>query len=249
MRILITRPHPYGENLVKILRSYGKKAWHLPLIYFTPGKDLPVLNKFIHSLLNKDYIFIISPRAVYYANTQIISEKLSWPKYINYYSLGDTSAKYFTKLTGIHVNYSKYGNTSENLIELFSLNNFKEKNVLILKGNNGRKKLKKYLQFDGANIIDCECYYRNFIQYSHNQMLAIIKYFQINTIVVTSCKLLSQIHALIPMKYRTLFIIQCRLVVVSNRMYSIAYYLGWRNITVSNSSKNNSLIETILCIK
>ncbi|AFA41359.1 uroporphyrinogen III synthase [Wigglesworthia glossinidia endosymbiont of Glossina morsitans morsitans (Yale colony)] len=249
MNILITRPYPDGKYLVKMLRAYGEKAWYLPLIYFTPGKDLIILQKLLASLFYKDLICIVSPRAVYYANSQIILEKLNWPKYVRYYAIGHTSAQYFTKISGIKANYSKYGNTSENLIELLSQFNLKKKNVLILKGNNGRKKLKVCLKLYKANIISCECYYRNFIQYEQNQILKIIKYFQINTLVVTSCTILIRIHGLIPIHYRTLFIIQCKLVVVSHRIYSTAYHLGWRNIILSSSSKNQNLLQTLLSIK
>lgn len=118
-----------------------------------------------------------------------------------------------------------------------------------MKGNNGRKKLKMHLKFYKANIISCECYYRNFIQYNQHQILRIIKYFQINTLVVTSCTILLRVHALIPINYRTLFIVQCKLVVVSSRIYDVAYYLGWRNIILSNSSKNQNLLQTLLYIK
>lgn len=134
MNILITRPYPEGKYLVKMLRSYGKQAWHLPLIYFTPGKDLIILNKLLQSLLHKDFICIVSPRAIYYANSQIVSEKLNWPKYVKYYAIGHTSAEYFTKVSGINVNYSKYGNTSENLIELLSQYNLKKKKCINFEG-------------------------------------------------------------------------------------------------------------------
>ncbi|HAP81823.1 MAG TPA: uroporphyrinogen-III synthase, partial [Enterobacteriaceae bacterium] len=67
MNILVTRPSPAGEELVSRLRAQGKVAWSLPLIEFSPGRELSALPELLASLSPDDLLFALSQHAVSYA--------------------------------------------------------------------------------------------------------------------------------------------------------------------------------------
>ncbi|BAC24387.1 hemD [Wigglesworthia glossinidia endosymbiont of Glossina brevipalpis] len=245
MTILITRPYPHGQHLINMIRKNGKEAWYLPLIYFTSGIGLLSLTNFFKKLQEKDIICSLSPRATKYANYQILLEKCNWPKKINYYAIGKTSAFYLSKYSKCKVIYPKLTENSENLLDLISKEDVKKK-ILILKGNNGRKFLENKLKLYGAYIINVECYKRNFIKYNKYDYLKKIINLKINTLVVTSSEILHQLHNNIPLNYINFFLINFKLVVVSKRISDIADNLGWKNIIVSKSSKNKDIIQSLL---
>lgn len=248
MNILITRPSPYGEELVEKLISIGKLAHHLPLIYFDSGKNLPLIEKKLNSLSKGDFLFIVSQHAVKYAHYYLLNSGILWPNTLKYYTIGrKTSLKMYT-LSGIQSKYPLHEETSENLLQIPELiSHISGHRALILKGNNGgRDFLKNTLKKRGALVCCCECYSRKTIQYNgieqYNRMLTL----KINTIVVTTGTMLEQLYQLIPYNYRYTWLLKCRLIVVSLRLAKLAQKLGWTNIIITKSANNHSILTTLI---
>lgn len=247
MNILITRPSPDGEKLVNKLLSIGKFAYHLPLIYFSPGSTLSLLKKKLSFLSQGDLLFIVSQHAVQYAHLQLLNTQTHWPTTITYYTIGyKTSLKMYT-LSGIKSKYPKNQETSENLLQFPELiNNISGRRALILKGNNGRNLLQNTLRKRGVSVFCCECYTRKLHKYNsieqYNRMIML----NITVIVVTSSEILNQLYYLIPQDYRTTWLIRCRLIVVSPRLASLAQKLGWKDIIITNSANNNVILINLI---
>lgn len=247
MNILITRPSPDGEKLVNKLLSIGKSAYHLPLIYFSPGTTLSLIKKKLSFLSNGDLLFIMSKRAVRYAHQQLLNMNTYWPPAITYYSIGEkTSLKMYT-LSGIQSKYPKNQETSENLLQLPELtHNISGRRALILKGNNGRNLLQNTLQKRGVLVYCCECYTRKLYKYNSIEQYTRMLMLNITTIVVTSEEILKQLYYLIPKNCRKTWLIQCRLIVVSSRLAYIAQKLGWTDIIITHSANNHSIFTKII---
>lgn len=247
MSILVTRPSPDGEKLVNKLLFIGKSAYHLPLIDFSMGKSLSLLEHKLNLLSDGDFLFIVSRYAVMYAHNQLLSMGMSWPDKLRYYSIGQSTSIVMYNLSGISVKYSISQETSEGLLSLSELIYVKSgKRALILNGNNSRSFLKNTLQKRGVCVMCCECYSRNFLKYDGieqcNRMLSL----NIKTVVITSEIILMQLYYLIPEYYRISWLIQCQLIVVSSRLAIRAKQLGWKNIVVAWSANNNILLRILM---
>lgn len=246
MSILITRPSPDGEKLVDKLLNVGKFAYHLPLIYFTEGKDLSSLKRQLSLLSTGDFLFIISQYAIGYAHRYLLNIGISWPSKLKYFSIGKATSIKMFHLSGILVKYSQKQETSEGLLELPELIYINGKNALILRGNGGRTILEKTLQKRGAYVTYCECYNRNYLKYNGIEQYFYMLSLNVTTIVITSKGILIQLYYLIPKYYRIYWLIRCQLIVVSTRLALCARRLGWKNIIVAYSASNDVLTRFII---
>lgn len=248
MNILITRPSPDGEQLVHKLLSMGKLAYHLPLIYFSVGKDLLFLEQQMNVLSAGDFLFIVSRNAILYAHKQLLSVGKSWPNELLYYSIGHSTSALMYNLSGILVKYPTDHETSEGLLNLPELIGINEnmRCALVLKGNNGRVILENTLRERGVYVTCCECYSRHFFKYDGVVQCRRMLSLNIKTVVVTSEIILIQLYYLIPEYYRIFWLIQCQLIVVSVRLAIRARQLGWKNIIVTCSAKNKILIQFLI---
>lgn len=247
MNILITRPFPEGEELVKKLISIGKFAYHLPLIYFTPGATLSLIKKQLNFLSPGDFLFIISQHAAQYAHLQLLNMKTYWPAKIKYYAIGHKTSLTMYTLSGIKSKYPKNHATSENLLQLPELTyNISGRHALILKGNNGRTLIQDTLQKRGVSVLCCECYTRHPLLYNGTEQYERMLMLNITIIVVTTEEILKQLYYLIPKKYRETWLIQCQLIVVSTRLAKLARILGWTKIIITESANNYSIFMTLI---
>lgn len=247
MNILITRPSPDGEELVNKLLSIGKFAYHLPLIYFSPGTSLSLIKKKLSFLSKGDFLFIVSQHAVEYAHLQLLNMQTCWPNTITYYSIGRKTSLKMHKLSGIKSKYPENKETSEHLLQLPELiYNISGRRALILKGNNGRNLLQDTLRKRGASVFCCECYTRKLHKYSSIEQYNRMIHLNITIIVVTSSEILNQLYYLIPKRYRTTWLIRCRLIVISPRLAALAKKLGWTDIIITHSANNNTILTNLI---
>jgi uroporphyrinogen-III synthase len=58
--------------------------------------------------------------------------------------------------------------------------------------------------------------------------------------------MLHQFYTLIPDYFHASWLLQCRLVVVSERLGALARQLGWTDIVVANAADNDALMRVLL---
>lgn len=245
MRILVTRPSPAGESLVNKLRALGLMAYYMPLIHFTPGGDLEKLPNTLMQLNIGDLVFVISPHSVHYADSVMGHSGLKWPTYLSYYAIGPASGLALSNISALSVNYPNKLAMSETLLMLPALQKLDGKQALILRGNSGRRLLGDALGTRGAIVRYCECYHRIPVYYDGHQKSTQWQQVGIDTLVVTSGEMLEQLYTLVPHYYRSLWLLHCCLVVVSERLASLAQNLGWNTIRLAESADNDALIRVL----
>lgn len=246
MSILVTRPSPAGEQLVNRLRARGKSAWHLPLIDFTPGNDLPHLAQRLADLMAGDLLFIVSQHAINYAHPWLTQQGVTWPARLRYFAVGRTTGLRLHDLCGLPVSYPDEGETSEDLLRLPALARIEGKRALILRGNGGREVLEQTLRQRGVHTTYCECYRRSPIHYDGEEQGRRMRTLGIDTLVITSGEMLQQFYTLMPEYYRHAWLTHCRLIVISERLAMLARQLGWTDIVVANAADNDALMRVLL---
>lgn len=245
MTILVNRPSPAGEELVSRLRALGRVAWHAPLIDFSPGSDLPKLPALLHNMQAGDLVFALSQNTIRYANPMLKRNNLSWPTQLSYYAIGRTTALALHTASCLHVTYPPMGETSEMLLSLPDLQNVSGKKVLLLRGNGGRELLGQSLAERGASVTFCECYQRSPVYYNGSEQSADWQRAGVDILVITSGEMLQQIYTLVPDYYRSSWLLRCRLIVVSDRIATLAAQMGWSDIRVAENADNDALIRAL----
>ena len=245
MTILVTRPSPSGEQLVSRLRALGRVAYHAPLIDFAPGADLPRLASALQGLHADDLVFVLSQNAVNYADSVMGRAGFAWPAQAAYYAIGRSTALALHRITSLPVDYPHEREISETLLLLPALQKLAGKQALILRGNGGRELLGETLRERGANVSYYECYQRSPVHYDGAEQSAHWQRVGIDTLVVTSGEMLQQLYTLVPDYYRSLWLLRCRLVVVSERLATLARELGWSSIRVAENADNDALLRAL----
>lgn len=245
MIILVTRPSPVGEQLVSRLRTLGRVAYHAPLIDFAPGTDLTKLPQALAQLNNGDLVFALSQHAVSYANSVINRAGLQWPAHLSYYAIGRTTALAMHRISSLPVAYPREREISENLLLMPALQQLTGKQALIMRGNGGRELLGDTLAERGAAVSYYECYQRSPVHYDGSEQSAHWQRAGIDTLVVTSGEMLQQLYTLVPDYYRSSWLLRCQLIVVSERLATLAQELGWNSIRVADNAENDALIRAL----
>ncbi|MDC9596926.1 uroporphyrinogen-III synthase [Xenorhabdus anantnagensis] len=245
MSILITRPAPAGEELVKRLRDIGKSAFSAPLIEIHPGAGLPLLSQKLQRLSAGDLVFLLSKNAVHYANKQLTQEGQLWPDQLSYYGIGKSTSLMFHQYTGLEILCPEQGETSEDLLQLSTLQKMSNKKILLLRGNGGREIIASTLRIRRGEVDYCECYSRQPVKYDAADFSRHWQQCDIKTIVVTSGEMLQLLYNLVTHSDGKAWLLGCDLIVVSERLANIAQTLGWQAIKVAKSADNDALIQAL----
>ncbi|VTT27775.1 uroporphyrinogen-III synthase [Klebsiella pneumoniae] len=245
MSILVTRPSPAADELVSRLCARGQVAWAFPLIEFTPGTQLDLLPARLSALQDGDLVFILSQHAIHYAQPALMRAGATWPASLNYYAIGRSTALALHAVSGYDVVWPHEQETSEILIQLPALQAVAGKRALILRGNGGRELLAETLLNRGAQVEFIECYQRCAKYYHGAEQGRRWRNQGIDTLVVTSGEMLQQLYTLFPEVDRDEWLLHCRLVVVSERLATLARELGWANICVAGGADNDALLRAL----
>ena len=244
MSILVTRPCPEGQQLVERLRLTGRHAWHLPLIDFLPGRQLPEFCSFLATLNCGDRVIAVSARALAYAGPYLQAANKSWPTDVHYFAIGKNSALALHRYCQQQVEFPE-NSFSEQLLDMPLLENIAGQRCVILRGNSGRELLGETLQSRGADVTYFECYQRVAINYHGAEQAFRWRQKGISTIIVTSGEMLNLLYELIPALDRNEWLLHCRLVVVSERLATLATDFGWRDIIVADGADNDALLRAL----
>ncbi|MBW7984503.1 uroporphyrinogen-III synthase [Enterobacillus tribolii] len=245
MSILVTRPSPSGEQLVSRLTALGRVAYHAPLIDFSPGSQLEHVPGLIAALRQDDLVFALSQHAVRYAHASMQRSGQGWPDTLRYFAIGRTTALRLHTISGRDVEFPPPPEISEALLQLPALQNVAGRRALLLRGNGGRELLAETLEQRGATVTLCECYQRSPIHYNGAEQSAHWQRQQISTLVITSGEMLQQLYDLVPEHDRLAWLLQCRLIIVSERLAGLAQKLGWQDIRIAESADNDALIRAL----
>lgn len=247
MNVLVTRPDSRGQELVDMLNEQQIFAIHQPLFTIEAGKELPLLPSVISRLKSGDYVFVVSPNAVDYAVKTLSDTGFHFRADLKYFAVGQRTAKYFTEKAEQAVIYPIESENSEGVLALPDMQNLTEKTILILRADSGRELLAETAILRGATIQYLECYRRESVTDDIPEKISLCKRLGVDTIVITSSEILRSLYEQTKDECKV-WLLECDLVVVSQRIAKIAKQMGWEEekIRVSDKADNVTLMNTLL---
>lgn len=245
MAVLITRPDERGKQLTDWLNQSGIVALHLPLFRLEGGSQLGDLPTALTQLKEQDYVFLVSRNAVDFSHKTLTETGFCWPENLHYFTVGHSTAQYFSAQSGRTAHYPITTETSEGLLQLPQMHALENKRILILRGNRGRDFFAQQALLRGAEVRLLETYQRVPIAYNNEEQTSICKRAGIDTLVATSLEILYALVNFVPTADQD-WLKNCCLITVSQRIAEVARPLGWHNIKVAPKADNQSLLNTLL---
>lgn len=242
LRTLITRPLHQAQDLAIQTQSLGGSVIHFPTLEIVGPKNIKKVILGVKKLNQYDWIIFISPNAVFKTAAHIHSIWPSWPKNLKTFATGPGTALSLKKNNLPCDNYPEKDFNGVGLFNLMTLQNIKQKKILIIKGVGGRHYLAKNLEKRGAQIDNLNVYKRALpkIDTSH-----IPHQEAIDVIICTSHSGLKNLVSLLyPYWQDTLF--QKQLLVISPRLADSAKKLGFvKTPLISDNASHAAILQTL----
>ncbi|GAA5162844.1 uroporphyrinogen-III synthase [Viridibacterium curvum] len=159
-RVVITRPAPQADGLIRLLQTVGAEPIFFPVIDILPLADTAPLAALADQLAQIDAAFFVSRNAV--AQTLAVLPRERWPDSVAISTVGPGSAADLRAagFADVLVPATQFDSEGVLALEVFSAAKIAGKRVLILRGDGGRELLAEVLQQRGAIVQVQPCYRR-----------------------------------------------------------------------------------------
>lgn len=250
--IILTRPCERADSLRSKLEQFNYRVISLPCyeVKFLMKREIQDLD-----LTKYQIVIFVSVNAVKgFFNNYKYSD---FPATAKIMAIGSATAQELDNYKIKHVIFprSEFEQKSEYFINLPELQDVKDKDILIVRGDTSREYILSELVNRGANIQELIVYEvaepkslkqdslikLNFLLEQNKESCSISKH---TVLVITSVSIL---HNLVNNLSQQLLkvIRECHLIVVSSRIVTVAQQLGFVNILNSNTMQEDSIIKLI----
>lgn len=240
--LLITRPAPDGEILQQALQQRGWRCQWQPLIAIRPGPDLAKLPHTLSQLTRHDHLIAVSKHAVTQAQQALIRQGADWPLAPHYLAVGKRTAALWQSYCQSQVVFPQRED-SEGLLSLPQLAAPAGRRVVILRGQSGRELLADELRQRGAEVSYIACYQRQALALDGKQLSTQWKQTQVEFLLISSGEMLQQMLMLA--ENEQLWLKECGLIVVSQRIAEMAQNAGFKKIIVSKGVTPQAIDEAL----
>ena len=244
--ILITRPVAQAVSLTSLVEQHGGKAFLFPTLRIEP---LPEALK-CKAIDKYQWLIFTSANAVLFLPKKH-QRALSVSQNIHVVAIGKATENAL-KTAGIKVNLMPLKEfNSEGLLALpaFQAEKISGQEILIIRGQGGRELLKKTLIQRGAKVGYRDVYKR--IQPVPTNVNALSEQFQqrkISQITMTSGEALHNFILMLKTPIIIALALEIPLVVVSQRLKTIAITLGFKKIFISEHPADSAIIKTVITV-
>lgn len=246
--ILVTRPNPQGMELCLQIRAHGGHAIHLPTIFFAPPLNPYALDQAINKLTEQDWLIFISPYAV---NASVSLIRKHWPELPARAQCAAIGAGTYKALkqAGFRTVICPPGEwNSEALLALPEFQQLAQKKIAIVRGENGRELLTNILTERGAEILPVIAYQRMLPNIDMYPYLNLAKEKKVDVIVCASFESVRNLKLLFDDEGWP-FIEKLPVIVVSERIKTLAGELGFQTIWVARNASHDAILEALEHIK
>ncbi|WP_020682435.1 uroporphyrinogen-III synthase [Marinobacterium rhizophilum] len=251
-RILVTRPSHQAQQQAALLRAQGAEPVLLPLLTIEPLAETDA--QFMHAkqcVLDLDLyhaVIVVSANA---ARLGIDLVDDYWPQLplgVHWMAIGASTAACLRDY-GIEAYHSSNGYDSEALLQAPALQQVDDKRILILRGDSGRETLASELQARGARVDQAVLYRRSRPVLERACIESAIYAPPLSAILITSGESLSNLVALAKQMGNPegmAHLQQCPLVVPSQRIATLAYGAGFKQVILASGPDDQNMIGALL---
>ena len=242
-RVLVTRPAHQAEKLCCLIEAHGGIAVRLPTIAIVACDNLSAIQKKLTDLEAFDWLIFVSSNAVNFA-LKANNGKIARPKALRLAAIGKATCEALT-IAGLSVDLIPQQNyNSEALLAMPEMQAMQGQRVLIVRGEGGREELANILRSRGADIHYLNVYKRIIPSIDNTELMLLLEQNRLDVITATSGEVLQNLLILLDTRYhRQLFTLP--LVVVSDRIKSMAKNMGFEQIAVADSPTDEAIVKTI----
>lgn len=243
-KILVTRPAHQAKNLCQMISQWGGNAILFPTIEIVASGDIVNTQSVLANLKKFQWLIFISANAVNFA-LQANGGKIVGIETIRIAAIGSATANAL-EIAGIPVDLlPANGYDSEALLANLEIQ--AGKHCLIVRGQGGREELADTLRKKGVNVDYLETYKRTTPNSDKSPVIKLLSHNELDVITITSGEALENLLSILGKDYhQRLFAIP--LVVISERIRTIAAQRGFKRIAVTKSPSDSAIIDTVITI-
>jgi uroporphyrinogen-III synthase len=239
LNIVVTRPRDQAAQLVKSIQALGGICTQFPLLEISPLADDSALQSLISRLHEFHLAIFMSPNAVRFG-MEAIKKAGDLPVAMQVATVGLSSAQALHEYGVTKVLSPQQRFDSESLLELAELQEVRDKNIVIFRGDSGRELLGDTLKLRGAHVEYVSCYLRSKPQHEVSNLLAA----KPDALTVSSSEALSYLAEMLgPAGREQLFILP--LFVSHSRIAMAAQQQGWQYI-VTAAAGDEGLLSALI---
>ncbi len=244
-RILVTRPAYQAENLCNLIRENNGIPIRLPTLEIIP--ILLDASEIEQYLTQANSVIFTSVNAVRLYCSQLDDAKMQQLKTKSCFAIGQATAQSL-ETVGVSVDLMpKQGYNSEALLNLTTLQQVSQQDIVIIRGENGRETLADVLTQRGAKVSYQNVYRRAIPDIDCSDVVTLIKQKQLDFLSITSGEAIQNLVTMLPKMQHDL-LKKIPLVVVSERIETIAKSLGFQRIERTQAPSDDAILKTITTI-
>jgi uroporphyrinogen-III synthase len=234
LRVLNTRPSEQGFHLRKAIEASGGTSLDCPAL------AIEELSFSLPELGHLSWAIFISANAVNYFFKKFWQQKPAWPSTIKVIAVGQATANALLK-HAVHVDFIPTETNSESLIRLKALQKIEGQEILLVKGQAGRKLIAQTLRKRGSHLVILEVYKRLMPKVDKQYIDFLWQEEAVDIILFTSEQAMQNIFILFGESARR-WLCKTPSLVLSQRLAQAAASLGIEEIIIS---KPETILDTL----
>lgn len=244
VNVVVTRPTHQSSYLAEGIRALGGTPILFPVLEVTDVQDTAPVLAIIDRLEQFDLAIFVSPNAVHKAMKLIHANRSSLPDNLRIAVVGKSSADALQQhgIDDVIVPTQRFD--SEALLELAALQDMTDKNVVIFRGNDGRKLLGETLTKRGAQVEYAQCYHRGKPDMDANLLINPCRNNTHNAITITSSEGLHNLFDMMGQAGRDL-LVATPCFTAHERIAQLAQQLGITQVITAQRSGDDGLLESL----
>lgn len=235
LSVLITRPLPQAQRLGDLIQAQGGGVLFFPTLEILPSE------RFL-----QDDVLDPNTSIFIFTSSNSVRSLPTRPNDAIVLSVGSGTAEALRQAGWgpvIFPNSDRF--SSEGLLELPELQAVKSKRVAIFTGEEGREHLGEVLKKRGAVVELVHVYRRACPSVNALEHLPQWQAAGVNVIVSTSGASLRNLFELVDDQQGRLWLLQVRLLVISDRMRLLAEKLGFKHIVQAENATDQAIVEAL----
>jgi len=237
MKVLLTRPLGRNQAMEEQL-SLRDVAYCVTPLLAVIETDESVADAV---LAQTDNLLFISTNAVEFAAKKLCN---NFPSHCRYFAVGQATADSLAQYNIHTISAPEDSQDSEGLLSRPPLQHVDKQSFIIVRGIGGREALAEQLLLRGAKVNYWQVYQRVIPRLNGKEITQQWKSFEIDTIVVTSGEILSNLVSLVP-KESFAWLRSCHIIVPSNRVELQAKAMGLGHITNANGANTQAILASL----